>query len=143
MFKTIKIQIYPNKGQLNIINSTLGCCRFIKNNYIAYNINRYNNGNKFTTATEFNNIINRLKVEDSKYSWISYYSEDAIKEAISAEEKAFNTYVRRYNKLPSLLSKKHINRESYYFIDRTYNYYTNNINKIKLPTLGKVRIRCK
>jgi len=23
MFKTIKIQIYPNKGQLNIINSTL------------------------------------------------------------------------------------------------------------------------
>ena len=140
MFKTIKIQIYPNKYQLNIINSTLGCCRFVKNNYIAYNINRYNNGNKFITGTEFNNIINRLKVENSKYSWISYYSEDAIKEAISAEEKAFNTYVRRYNKLPSLLSKKHINRESYYFIDRSYNYYTNNINKVKLPTLGKIRI---
>lgn len=140
MYKTVKVRIYPNKTQLNIIINTLGCCRFIKNNYIAYNINRYNNGNKVTTKDEFVNIINRLKKENYNYSWISNYNLYAIKDAASTAETSFNSHIKRYGSPPPLVSKKRINRESYYFYDRNHKYYTKNKNRIKIPDLGKVRI---
>lgn len=140
MYKTIKLQIYPNKTQLETITATLGCCRFIRNNYNAYNINRCNNGNEPISKDEFVGILNNLAKENPKYSWISDYSRYTINEAASTTETSFKLHVYRHGTLPPKISKKRATRESYYFYDRSHDYYTKNVNKIKIPSLGKVRV---
>ena len=46
MQKGIKFRIYPNRGQQNMINQTLGCCRLIYNQGLAMRNEAYQNGNK-------------------------------------------------------------------------------------------------
>ena len=35
LLKAYKYRIYPNKKQIELINKTLGCCRFVFNHYLA------------------------------------------------------------------------------------------------------------
>ena len=138
MIKSIKLRIYPNKTQLKIINDTLGACNFAKNKYLEYNINNYKKGEKFISGNEFSKIINKLKKEDSKYSWINGISSKAIQHAIMDKEKAYKSFFKNKKGFPRFKSRKRINKESYFFIKNNIHYINKNI--IKLPILKKVRI---
>ena len=46
MLKAYKYRIYPNKEQKNIINKTIGSCRFVFNYYLELRINEYKDNNK-------------------------------------------------------------------------------------------------
>ena len=46
MQKGIKFRIYPNREQQNLINQTLGFCRFIYNKGLAMRNEAYENDNK-------------------------------------------------------------------------------------------------
>ena len=138
MIKSIILRIYPNKTQLKIINDTLGACNSIKNKYLEYNINNYKNGRNFITGYDFSKIVNKLKKEDDKYSWLNNISSKAIKEAIVSKEKAFISFFKKKKGFPRFKSRKRMNKESYYFIKDNIHYISKNI--IKLPILKKVRI---
>ena len=90
MIKSIKLRIYPNKTQLDIINKTLYACYFIQNEYLAYNKNNYDKYKSSISAYDFNQMITKLKKEDSKYMWLKGISSKAIEEAIINKEKEFN-----------------------------------------------------
>lgn len=137
MIKRIRIRIYPNKTQLKIINNTLGACRFVKNKYLEYNINSYDNGNGFITGYSFGKIINKLKKEDEDYLWLDGISSRAIAHAIMDKEKAFKAFFNKKKGFPKFISKKRIHKESYYIFDSIH-FISKNI--IKLPILKKVRI---
>ena len=38
VLKAYKYRIYPNKQQIELINKTIGCCRFVYNYYLAERI---------------------------------------------------------------------------------------------------------
>ena len=139
MIKSVKLRIYPNKYQLNLINNTLSCCRYIKNNYIAYNIKEYKENGKFITGYEYSNIINELKKTNDEFSWICDYSSKAIQNAIFDIEKSFKEFFKKNRGFPRFKSRKRLNKESYYFIKNNI-HYTDNKNIIKLPILKKIRI---
>jgi len=139
MIKSVKLRIYPNKHQLNLINNTLSCCRYIKNSYIAYNIKEYKENGKFINGYEYSKIINKLKKTDDDFLWIRKYSSKAIKEAIMNTEKSFKEFFKKNRGFPKFKSRKRINKESYYFIKNNI-HYTDNKNIIKLPILKKIRI---
>ena len=138
MIKSIKLRIYPNKTQLKIINDTLGACNFVKNKYLEYNINNYKENKGFIGGNIFSKIINKLKKEDSKYSWLKGISSKAIKDAIMTKEKAYLAFFKNKKGFPKFKSRKRINKESYYFIKDNIHYINKNI--IKLPILKKIRI---
>lgn len=46
MNKGVKFRIYPNKKQQNLINQTLGCCRFIYNKGLDMRNKAFENGEK-------------------------------------------------------------------------------------------------
>ena len=139
MIKSIKLRIYPNKYQLNLINNTLSCCRYIKNNYIAYNIKEYKENGKFVTGYEYMKIINKLKKSEDEFSWIKNYSSKAINESILSIEKSFKLFFKKSKGFPKFKSRKKLNKESYYFVKDSI-HYTDNKNIIKLPILKRVRI---
>ena len=139
MIKSIKLRIYPNKTQLKIINKTLSACNFVKNKYLEYNINNYKNNKNFISGNDFSVIINKLKKEDNKYTWIKDISGIAIQHAIMDKEKAYKSFFKNKKGFPKFKSRKRINKESYYFINQRHNYYINK-NSVVLPKLKKIRI---
>ena len=94
MKKVCKIRIYPNKSQIKLINETLGCCRYIQNLYIDYNIRIYKEEERFISGYEFSKIINKLKKTNERYYWLSNYSSKAIKDAIKNGEKSFKKFFK-------------------------------------------------
>ena len=139
MKKVCKIRIYPNESQINLINETLGCCRYVQNMYIDYNIKIHKEEERFISGYEFSKIINKLKKTSDKYYWISNYSSKAIKDAIMNGEKSFKKFFKNKKGFPKFKSRKRLNKESFFFIKDNIKY-TDNKNLIKLPILGKVRI---
>ena len=138
VIKSIKLRIYPNKSQIKIINGTLGCCRYIYNKYIEYNIELYKTFNKFIDGYEFSKYINWLKKNDSEYEWIKKYSSKAIKDAIMNADKSYKRFFNNKKGFPRFKSRKRIHKESYFFAKEPIKYITHNI--IKIPILGRLRI---
>ena len=138
MIKSIKLRIYPNKTQIKTINRILGACHFIKNEYLAYNIDSYNNDKGFVSAYEFRKIINKLKKTDKDYLWLDDISTKAITDAIISKENAYKSFFKKKKGFPRFKKRKRINKESYYFIRDNVHYISNNV--IQLPILKRIRI---
>lgn len=140
MNKVCKIRFYPTNRQVKLINSTLGCCRYIKNKYIEYNNLEYSKGNKFISGYDFSKYINKLKKVNEEYSWINKYSTKAIKDAIMDIEKSYKRFFKTKKGYPKFISRKRLNKESFFFIKDNIHFDTDNKYYIKIPILGKVRI---
>ena len=140
MKRVCKIRFYPNKSQIDLINGTLGCCRYVSNMYIAYNERMYKDGYSFTSGYEFSRIINKMKKNNSDYMWMKEYSSKAINDAILNTEKSFKKFFKKKGGFPHFKSRKKIKKESFFFIKDNIKFDTNNKNIIKIPILGKVRI---
>ena len=63
MLKAYKYRIYPNKEQKNIINKTIGSCRFVFNYYLELRINEYKDNNKSLSYNDNANNLKELKTE--------------------------------------------------------------------------------
>lgn len=55
------------------------------------------------------------------------------------KEKAFISFFNKKKGFPKFISKKRINRESYFFINERHNYYITK-NSVVIPKIKKVRI---
>ena len=63
MLKSYKYRLYPNKKQIELINKTIGCCRFVFNHYLAKKIDLYKSNNKSLTYNQCANDLKNLKKE--------------------------------------------------------------------------------
>ena len=138
MVKSVKIRIYPNATQLKDITDILDACRFVKNKYLEYNIDRHDNGEDFISGNEFAKVINKLKKEDKDYLWLDTIYSKAIKYAIKEEDSYLNTYYVKRKCFPGFIAKNRVDNESYYFIKDSIQYISKNV--IQLPVLGNTRI---
>ena len=55
MLKTYKYRIYPNASQVDLINKTFGCTRFVYNNVLAYRKALYDKEKKSLSKVDCNN----------------------------------------------------------------------------------------
>ena len=53
LLKSYKTEINPNNEQKQIINRTIGVCRYIYNFYLAHNREVYEKEKRFVTGNEF------------------------------------------------------------------------------------------
>lgn len=138
MVKSVKIRIYPNATQLKAITDILDACRFVKNKYLEYNIDRHSKGEEFISGNEFVKIINKLKKEDKDYLWLDDIYSKAIKYAIKEEDSYLNAYYAKRKSFPGFIAKNRVDNESYYFIKDSIQYINKNV--IQLPALGNTKI---
>ena len=110
----------------------------IMNMYIDYNQEIYEKEGSFVTGYDFSKIINKLKKNEDKYSWICDYSSKAIQDAILTEEKAFKSFFKRHKGYPHFKSRKRLNKESFFFVKNNIHYINKNV--IQIPIIGKIRI---
>ena len=141
ILKAYKYRIYPNKQQIELINKTLGCTRFVFNHYLAKRIELYKTEKKSLT---YNNNANDLKNLKKEHEWLKEVDSISLQQTLKDLDKAYQNFFRRIKQgetsgFPKFKSKKN-NKQS--FRSQCVN---NNIciinNKIKFPKLGLLKFK--
>ena len=134
MEKAHKFRIYPNQKQKEILNKTFGCCRFVYNHYLAKRIALYETSKTTLTYKD----LTQLK---SELTWLKEVDKFSLQNSLKDLDMAYQKFFKEKSGFPKFKSKK-THRYSY----RT-SFTNNNIEycakHIKLPKLGKVKIRDK
>ena len=59
MYKSFKFRLYPDKAQLELLNKSFGCSRFIYNYYLS----NIKNSGYIDAYSNISNYVNNLKYE--------------------------------------------------------------------------------
>ena len=141
MYKAIKIELKLTKEQKIQVNKTIGTERFIYNEYIKYNQEQYELGNKFVSAFDFSKYINNVYLPSNPdKKWIKDVSSKSVKQAMIYGEKAFKNFFKGLSGFP-VFKKKDKNELGAYFVKngkKDFEFYR---HKIKIPSLKFVRVK--
>ena len=132
MNKAYKFRIYPNKEQLNLINRTFGCVRFIYNKMLGDKIKHYKDTKE------------NLKVTPAQYKtefdWLKEPDSLALANAQMNLEIAYKNFFRNQSVGFPKFKSKHKDKKSY-----TTNMVNGNIKLldkyITLPKLGLIQVK--
>ena len=139
MEKAYKFRIYPNKTQEILIQKTFGCVRFVYNYFLDKRITAYKEDKVTLTFNKCSKELTELKQE---LTWLKEPDKCSLQNALKHLDIAFQNFFSRENVgYPKFKSKK--NRHKSYKTNFTNNNIVFEGNKIKLPKIGKVRIRDK
>ena len=139
MEKAYKFRIYPNKTQEILIQKTFGCVRFVYNYFLDKRITAYKEDKVTLTYNKCSKELTKLKQE---LTWLKEPDKCSLQNALKHLDRAFQNFFNRENVgYPKFKSKK--NRHKSYKTNFSNNNITFEGSKIKLPKIGKVRIRDK
>ena len=141
MYKAIKIELKLTNEQKIQVNKTIGTERFIYNEYIKYNQEQYELGNKFVSAFDFSKYINNVYLPNNPdKKWIKDVSSKSVKQAMIYSEKAFKNFFKGLSSFP-VFKKKGKNELGAYFVKNNKSDFEFYRHKIKIPTLKFVRVK--
>ena len=137
MEKAYKFRFYPTKTQIEKLNCTFGCVRYVYNHFLSLKQELYSKEKK---SMSYNQCSKELTVLKQEKEWLKDVDKYSLQNSLKDLDKAYKNFFSG-NGYPKFKSKKD-NRKSY----RT-GYTNNNIEFldkwIKVPKLGKLKIRDK
>ena len=137
MEKAYKFRFYPTKTQIEKLNCTFGCVRYVYNHFLSLKQELYSKEKK---SMSYNQCSKALTVLKQEKEWLKDVDKYSLQNSLKDLDKAYKNFFSG-NGYPKFKSKKD-NRKSY----RT-SYTNNNIEFldkwIKVPKLGKLKIRDK
>ncbi|WP_261790838.1 helix-turn-helix domain-containing protein [Fusobacterium polymorphum] len=93
MYKALKIELKLTLSQKIKVCQTIGTERFIYNEYIKYNQEQYELGNKFVSANDFSKYINNIYLPNNPdKKWIKDVSSKSVKQAMTYGEQALKRF---------------------------------------------------
>ena len=141
MLKSFKTEINPTKEQIVKINKTIGICRYIYNFYIAKNKELYNKEKKFMSGNEFSLWLNNEYLPNNQDQlWIKDVSSKSVRRSIENGYIAFVNFFKHKSNFPKF-KRKDISDVKMYFIKNNNKDCLSERHRIKVPTLGWVRLK--
>lgn len=142
MLKSYKTEIEPTAEQTQTINKTIGTCRFVYNLYLAHNKEVYEKEKKFVSGMDFSKWLNNVYIkENPDYSWIKEASSKSVKKSIMNADKAFRQFFNGKSKFPKFKKKSKSDVKMYFVKTDAKVIIPCERHRIKIPTLGWVRIK--
>ena len=142
MLKSYKTEINPTFEQKQIINRTIGVCRFIYNFYLAHNREIYDSEKRFVSGMDFSKWLNNEFIpNNSEFSWIKDVSSKSVKQSIMNAERAFKSFFKGKSKFPKFKKKNKSNVKMYFVRKDARAVISCERHRIKIPTLGWVRLK--
>ena len=139
--KAYKTEIKPTEEQITKIHRTIGVSRFVYNFYVAHNKEVYEKEKKFVNGMDFSKWLNNEYIPSNVDKvWIKEVSSKAVKQAIMNGEKAFNKFFKGETGFPKFKKKKNQDVKAY-FPKNNKTDWTIERHRIKIPTLGWVRLK--
>ena len=142
MLRAIKIRLYPNKTQQQVLNSVLGCYRFVYNYMLARKQEAYKTDKTNLGLTQLSKYFyNELRREE-QYDWLKEQNTQVMSQAIRQMLTAYDRFFKQYNEFPKFKSKK--DKQSALFpITAISKKNTFDTRKITLTTkLKDISFRC-
>lgn len=141
LLRSFKTEINPTDEQIIKINKTIGVCRFIYNFYIAHNKELYENGEKFMTGRAFSVWLNNEYLPNNPDKmWIKDVSTKSVKKSMEDAYTAFNRFFKHKSRFPRF-KKKNKSDVKMYFVKNNKTDCLVERHRIKVPTLGWVRLK--
>jgi len=141
LLKSFKTEINPTEEQIIKINKTIGTCRFIYNFYIAHNKERYEHGEKFMTGRRFSVWLNNEYLTNNPDKmWIKEVSTKSVRKSMEDAYIAFRRFFMHKSKFPRF-KKKNNSDVKMYFVRNNKTDCLSERHRIKVPTLGWVRLK--
>lgn len=142
MLKSYKTEINPTNEQKQIINRTIGVCRFIYNFYLAHNKEIYEKEKRFVSAIDFSKWLNNEFIPNNQdYNWIKNVSSKSVKQSIMNGEKSFKRFFKGQSKFPKFKKKNKSDVKMYFVKTDTKVIIQCERHRIKIPTIGWVKLK--
>ena len=142
--KAYKIRIYPTKDQLNLIEKTFGCCRFVYNFFLAKSIKDYEETKKSNNYNQNSVLLTQMKKSD-EYAFLKEVEAMALQASLRDLDTAYQNFFRnvKQGKKPGYpkFKKKSSSRQSYKATYSTPAQFHVDNNKLFLPKLKWVKFR--
>ena len=141
MLKSFKTEINPTQEQKNKILKTIGVCRYVYNFYLAYNKERYEQGEKFMNAKSFSVWLNNEYLPNHlEYAWIKEVSSKSVKRSMENACTAFTRFFKGQSGFPNF-KKKNKSNVKMYFVKNNPKDCACERHRIHIPTLGWIRLK--
>lgn len=142
--KSYKIRIYPTKLQIEQIEKTFGCCRFVYNYFLAKSIKEYEERGKSSTAYQNSKLLPKLKCSDET-KWLSEVDSTSLQQAVRNLGIAYDNFFRRVKngQTPGFpkFKKKNSSKQSYQTVYTHSTDFKLNSTRIRIRNVGYVRFR--
>lgn len=103
MLKAIKIRLYPNVSQENILNSLLGSYRFVFNQCLAYKKLRYETDKSNTSLSDLGHYFHQ-DLRDG-HEWLKEHNTKVLKQSIINLEQAYKNFFKQGRGFPKFKSR--------------------------------------
>lgn len=141
MLKSFKTEINPTQEQKARIRKTIGTCRYVYNFYLAHNKELYEKGEKFMSGKSFSVWLNNEYLPSNQdKAWIKDAYSKAVKKSIEDGCTAFKRFFKHQSLFPNF-KKKGRSDVKMYFVKNNPKDLACERHRIKLPTLGWVRLK--
>lgn len=116
--KSYKTEINPTPQQKQIINRTIGVCRYVYNFYLARNQEIYNTNKRFVSGMDFSKWLNNEFIPNNQeFIWIKEVSSKSVKQSIMNAERAYKNFFNGKSKFPKF-KKKNKSDVKMYFVKK-------------------------
>lgn len=142
LLKSYKTEINPTPEQKQIINRTIGVCRYVYNFYLAHNRRIYKTEERFISGMDFSKWLNNEFIpNNSEFHWIKDVSSKSVKQSIMNAERAFKNFFKGKSRFPKFKKKTKSDVKMYFVKTDAKAIIQCERHRIKIPTLGWVRLK--
>lgn len=141
--KSYKLRLYPNKTQMNLIEKTFGCCRFVYNYFLAKSIKDYEETGKSNSYYQNSKLIPELKSFDET-NWLSEVDSTALQQSVRNLGAAYDNFFRSVKQKETLgfpKFKKKSTKQSYQTVYTHSTDFKIKANSIKVRNIGYIKFR--
>lgn len=137
--KGYKYRIYPNKTQQNLIDKTLGCCRFVYNHFLAVRSEAWNERQESIGYTKTSQLLTELKT-DKEFLWLKEVDSMALQESLRNLDRGFQNFFAKRGRYPRFKSK-HSHNQSFRTRNQSNGIRLMDEKHLKLPRIGEVKLK--
>jgi len=135
--KAIKVKIYPNKKQAELISKHFGCNRFVYNFALQKTVEYYQENKKHLSQFAVMKLLPKLKKEKE---WLEEVHSQSLQQTIRDVDSAFCHFFKHQAKFPRFKSKN--NPKQSYRLPQGFEI-SRDKKSIKIPKLKWIKFRDK
>lgn len=132
--KAYKFRLVPTSNQVEILNKSVGSCRFIYNHFLQLNIDTYAKTEKFVFSVE---MINKLPELKEQYTWLKDTFSQSLQQVCRNLDTALKRFFKGLAEFPKFKKK---GKHDSFTCPQKFRVLQDK-NKIMIPKVGLVKYR--
>lgn len=105
-FRVLRVRLYPNQQQEELLRKNIGCARFIYNYFLGKRQEYYERTKKSKSYFDCTKILTKLK-KKVQYAWLKEVDSTSLQQALKDQQTAYTNFFQHGRGFPKFKSKHH------------------------------------